>query len=137
MSNYIELLNQAQKQVDDELHTPSMNKLINAVVAFDSAIQRVAVIVNGRSLRQNDFNAYVVDILDIFDAENKVSINEEVSKVLEDNKYESNKLIISEAVKNKLSKGKAVLFIETECIVIKKEDGEIITHRWRLVNSNR
>ena len=137
MSNYIELLNQAQKQVDDELHTPSMNKLINAVVAFDSAIQRVAVIVNGRSLRQNDFNAYVVDILDIFDAENKVSINEEVSKVLEDNKYESNKLIISEAVKNKLSKCKAVLFIETECIVIKKEDGEIITHRWRLVNSNR
>ena len=137
MSNYIELLNQAQKQVDDELHTPSMNKLINAVAAFDSAIQRVAVIVNGRSLRQNDFSAYVVDILDIFDAENKISINEEVSKVLEDNKYESNKLIISEAVKNKLSKCKAVLFIETECVTIKKEDGEIITHRWRLVNTNK
>ena len=137
MSNYIELLDQAQKQVDDELHTPSMNKLINAVAAFDSAIQRVAVIVNGRSLRQNDFNAYVVDILDLFDADNKVSINEEVSKVLEDNKYESNKLIISEAIKNKLNRCKAVLFIETENLTIKKEDGEITTHRWRLVNSNK
>ena len=137
MSNYIELLEQAQKQVDDELHTPSMNKLINAVTAFDSAIQRVAVIVNGRSLRQNDFNAYMVDILDIFDTENKVSINEEVSKVLEDSKYESNKLIISEAIKNKLNRCKAVLFIETENLTIKKEDGEITTHRWRLVNSNK
>ena len=137
MSNYIELLEQAQKQVDDELHTPSMNKLINAVTAFDSAIQRVAVIDNGRSLRQNDFNAYMVDILDIFDADNKVSINEEVSKVLEDNKYESNKLIISEAIKNKLNRCKAVLFIETENLTIKKEDGEITTHRWRLVNSNK
>ena len=79
----------------------------------------------------------MVDILDIFDADNKVSINEEVSKVLEDNKYESNKLIISEAIKNKLNRCKAVLFIETENLTIKKEDGEITTHRWRLVNSNK
>ena len=135
MTEYLELLNEAQRQIDEEKHVPSMNKLINAVLDFDSDIQSVAVIVNGRSLRQNDFNANVIDILDIINNETKKSIKEEVSKVLEENKYESDKLIISEAVKNKLNKCNAVLFIETESVIIKKGKDVITTHKWRLINS--
>ena len=135
MTEYLELLNEAQRQIDEEKHVPSMNKLINAVIEFDSDIQSVAVIVNGRSLRQNDFNANVIDILDIINNETKKSIKEEVSKVLEENKYESDKLIISEAVKNKLNKCNAVLFIETESVIIKKNKDVITTHKWRLINS--
>ena len=135
MTEYLELLNEAQRQIDEEKHVPSMNKLINAVLDFDSDIQSVAVIVNGRSLRQNDFNANVIDILDIINNETKKSIKEEVSKVLEENKYESDKLIISEAVKNKLNKCNAVLFIETESVIIKKNKDVITTHKWRLINS--
>ena len=135
MTDYIELLNEAQKQIDEEKHVPSMNKLINTVLEFDADIQTVAVIVNGRSLRQNEFNANVIDILDIINNDTKKSIKEDVSKVLEENKYESNKLIISEAVKNKLNRCNAVLFIETESIIIKKNKDIITSHRWRLVNS--
>ena len=135
MTEYLELLNEAQRQIDEEKHVPSMNKLINAVLDFDSDIQSVAVIVNGRSLRQNDFNANVIDILDIIDSNTKKSIKEEVSKVLEENKYETDKLIISEAVKNKLNKCNAVLFIETESVIIKKNKDVITTHKWRLINS--
>ena len=135
MTDYIELLNEAQKQIDEEKHVPSMNKLINTVLEFDADIQTVAVIVNGRSLRQNEFNANVIDILDIINNDTKKSIKEDVSKVLEENKYESNKLVISEAVKNKLNRCNAVLFIETESIIIKKNKDIITSHRWRLVNS--
>ena len=135
MTDYIELLNEAQKQIDEEKHVPSMNKLINTVLEFDADIQTVAVIVNGRSLRQNEFNANVIDILDIINNDTKKSIKDEVSKVLEENKYESNKLVISEAVKNKLNKCNAVLFIETESIIIKKNKDIITTHRWKLINS--
>ena len=135
MTEYLELLNEAQKQIDEEKHVPSMNKLINAVLDFDSDIQSVAVIVNGRSLRQNEFNANVIDILDIINSDAKKSIKKEVSKVLEENKYEADKLVISEAVKNKLNKCNAVLFIETESVIIKKNKDIITTHRWRLVNS--
>ena len=135
MTEYLELLNEAQKQIDEEKHVPSMNKLINAVLDFDSDIQSVAVIVNGRSLRQNEFNANVIDILDIINNDAKKSIKEELSKVLEENKYEADKLVISEAVKNKLNKCNAVLFIETESVIIKKNKDIITTHRWRLVNS--
>ena len=135
MTDYIELLNEAQKQIDEEKHVPSMNKLINTVLEFDADIQTVAVIVNGRSLRQNEFNANVIDILDIINNDTKKSIKDDVSKVLEENKYESNKLVISEAVKNKLNKCNAVLFIETESIIIKKNKDIITTHRWKLINS--
>ena len=135
MTDYIDLLNEAQKQLDEEKHIPSMNKLINAVIEFDSDIQTVAIIVNGHSLRQNEFNAHVIDILDIINNDTKKSIKDDVSKVLEENKYESNKLVISEAVKNKLNKCNAVLFIETESIIIKKNKDIITTHRWKLINS--
>ena len=135
MTDYIELLTEAQKQLDEERHIPSMNKLINAVIEFDSDIQTVAIIVNGHSLRQNEFNAHVIDILDIINNDAKKSIKKEVSKVLEENKYEADKLVISEAVKNKLNKCNAVLFIETESVIIKKNKDIITTHRWRLVNS--
>ena len=86
-------------------------------------------------MRQNDFNANVIDILDIIDSDTKKSIKEEVSKVLGNNKYESDKLVISEAVKNKLNRCNAVLFVETDTIAIKKGKDVITTHKWRLINS--
>ena len=135
MSEYIELLNEAQKQIDEEKFTPSVNKLINAVLEYDRNIKTVAIIVNGRSVRQNDFNASVIDVLDIYDNDSKKSINEEVSKVLEQNKYETDRLIISEAMKNKLKRNNAVIFIESESIEVKRGKDVIITHRWKLINS--
>ena len=135
MSEYIELLNEAQKQIDEEKYTPSVNKLINSVLEYDRNIKSIAVIVNGRSVRQNDFNASVIDVLDIYDNDSKKSINEEVSKVLEQNKYETDRLIISEAMKNKLKRNNAVIFIETESVEVKRGKDVIITHRWKLINS--
>ena len=135
MSEYIELLNEAQKQIDEEKYTPSVNKLINAVLDYDRNIKTIAIIVNGKTLRQNDFNASVIDVLDIYDNDSKKSINEEVSKVLEQNKYETDRLIISEAMKNKLKRNNAVIFIESESIEVKRGKDVIITHRWKLINS--
>ena len=135
MTEYIELLNEAQKQIDEEKYTPSVNKLINAVLEYDRNIKTIAIIVNGKTIRQNDFNANTIDVLDIIDTDSKKSINEEVSKVLEQNKFETDRIIISEVMKNKLKRSNAVIFIETDSVEVKRGRDVIITHRWKLINS--
>ena len=135
MTEYIELLNEAQKQIDEEKYTPSVNKLINAVLEYDRNIKTVAIIVNGKTIRQNDFNASVIDVLDIIDTDSKNSINEEVSKVLEQNKFETDRIIISEVMKNKLKRSNAVIFIETDSVEVKRGKDVITTHKWKLINS--
>ena len=45
-------------------------------------------------------------------------------------------MVITEAMKNRLKKGKAIIFVDTEENVIKKNDDLIITHKWRIFNKN-
>ena len=136
MSNYIELLLNAQEQLDKKRFTPSINKIINAVLEFDRRVKSVALIVNGRSVRHNDFGASTIDILDIIDSAQKKSIKSDIEYILEDNKYETDSMIISDSIKNKIKKCNAVIFVDTEPLEITKDDTVITTHRWRLVNSN-
>ena len=135
MTNYLELLKTAQQQLDEERYTPSINKLINAVLEFDRTIKSVALIVNGRTVRQNDFQANIIDILDIIDNDSKKSIKDDVEEILESNRYEVDKLIISDTVVKKIKRCNAVLFVDTEPLEITKDGNTLITHRWRLVNS--
>ena len=135
MSNYLELVKNAQQQLDEERFTPSINKLINAVIEFDHSIKSVALIVNGRSVRQNDFQANIIDILDIIDIDQKKSIKDDVDIFLESNRYDGSSIIISESIVKKLKRCNAVLFIDTEPLEITKDGNTLITHRWRLVNS--
>ena len=120
MTNYLELLKTAQ-QLDEERHTPSINKLINAVLEFDRSIKSVALIVNGRTVRQNDFQANIIDVLDIIDSDSKKSIKDDVEDVLESNRYEVDKLIISDAVVKKIKRWNAVLRVDTEPLEIIKD----------------
>ena len=121
MTNYLELLKTAQQQLDEERYTPSINKLINAVLEFDRTIKSVALIVNGRTVRQNDFQANLIDILDIIDNDSKKSIKDDVEDVLESNRYEVDKLIISDTVVKKIKRCNAVLFVDTEPLEITKD----------------
>ena len=44
--------------------------------------------------------------------------------------------MITEAMKKRLKNGKAIIFVDTEAVVIKKNDVVIITHKWKIINKN-
>ena len=45
-------------------------------------------------------------------------------------------MTITEAMKNRLKKGKAIIFVDAEENVIKRNDDLITTHKWRIFNKN-
>ena len=59
-----------------------MSKIINSVLEHDSSIKAVGLIVDARSVRQNDLSQNIIDVLDIIDNDAKDSIREEVNKTL-------------------------------------------------------
>ena len=59
-----------------------MSKIINSVLEHDSSIKSVGLIVDARSVRQNDLSQNIIDVLDIIDNDAKDSIREEVNKTL-------------------------------------------------------
>ena len=75
-------------------------------------------------MRQNDFNQNIVDVLDIIDNDAKEPITEKVNKILAEKKQKLKEMTITEAIKNRLKKGKAVIFVDTEENVIKRDDGD-------------
>ena len=120
----IDFVVQAENELMNQTFTPSMNKIINCVLEHDSSIKSVAIIVDGRSVRQNDFNQNIVDVLDIIDNDAKEPITEKVNKILAEKKQKLKEMTITEAIKNRLKKGKAVIFVDTEENVIKRDDGD-------------
>ena len=87
-------------------------------------------------MRQNDFNQNIIDVLDIIDNDAKESVREEVNKILAEEKQKLKEMVITEVMKNRLKKGKAIIFVDTEENVIKRNDDLIITHKWRIFNKN-
>ena len=132
----IDFVIQAETELMNQTFTPSMNKIINSVLEHDPNIKSVAIIVDGRTVRQNDFNQNIIDVLDIIDNDAKDSIQEEVNKILAEKKQKLKEMVITEVMKNRLKKGKAIIFVDTEENVIKKNDDLIITHKWKIFNRN-
>ena len=132
----IDFVIQAETELMNQTFTPSMNKIINSVLEYNPNIKSVAITVDDRTVRQNDFNQNIIDVLDIIDNDAKKSVREEVNKILAEKKQNLNEMIITEAMKNRLKKGKAIIFVDTEENVIKKNDDLIITHKWRIFNKN-
>ena len=94
------------------------------------------MIVNGLSVRQNDFQAKIIDLLYIIDNDSKKSIKDDFEDVLESDRYEVDKLLVSDTMIKKINRYNAVLVIDTEPLEITKEGNTLITHGWRLANSN-
>ena len=136
MIDNIDFVIQAENELTKQTFTPSLNKIINSVLAYDPNIKSVAIIVDGRNMRQNNFNNFIIDVMDIIDNDAKKSIKEEVNKILAEKKQKLNEMKITEAMKNKFKKGVAIIFVDTAEIVIKKNDRTIITHKWRIFNRN-
>ena len=132
----IDFVIQAETELMNQTFSPSMNKIINSVLEYDKYIKSVALIVDGQTLRQNDFNQNIIDVIDIIDNDHKASINKEVNEILAEKKQNLNEMIITEAMKKKLRKGKAIIFVDTEENVIKKNDDLITVHKWRIFNKN-
>ena len=132
----IDFVIQAETELMNQTFTPSMNKIINSVLEYDKNIKSVAIIVDGRTVRQNDFNQNIIDVLDIIDNDAKESVREEVNKILAEKKQTLKEMVITEVMKNRLKKGKAIIFVDTEENVIKKNDDLIITHKWKIFNKN-
>ena len=136
MIDNIDFVIQAENELTKQTFTPSLNKIINSVLAYDPNIKSVAIIVDGRTMRQNNFNQNIIDVLDIIDNNAKISITENVNKILAEKKQKLNEMKITEAMKNKFKKGVAIIFVDTAQNVIKKNDRTIITHKWRIFNRN-
>ena len=132
----IDFVIQAETELMNQTFSPSLNKIINSVLEYDKNIKSVALIVNGRTVRQNDFNQNIIDVLDIIDNDAKESVREEVNKILAEKKQKLKEMVITEVMKNRLKEGKAIIFVDTEENVIKKNDDLIITHKWRIFNKN-
>ena len=136
MIDNIDFVIQAENELTKQTFTPSLNKIINSVLAYDPNIKSVAVIVDGRTMRQNNFNQNIIDVLDIIDNDAKISITENVNKILAEKKQKLREMIITEGMKKKFNNGVAIIFVDTAEIVIKKNDRTIITHKWRIFNRN-
>ena len=132
----IDFVIQAETELKNRTHSPSMNKIINCVLEYDKYVKSVAIIVDGQTVRKNDFNQNIIDVLDIIDNDHKASINKEVNEVLVEKKQKLNEMLITEAMKKRLKNGKAILFVDTEAVVIKKNDTPIISHKWKIFNQN-
>ena len=132
----IDFVIQAETELMNQTFTPSLNKIINSVLEHDPNIKSVAIIVDGRTVRQNDFNQNIIDVLDIIDNDAKESVREEVNKILAEKKQKLKEMVITEVMKNRLKKGKAIIFVDTEENVIKRNDDLIITHKWKIFNRN-
>ena len=132
----IDFVIQAETELKNRTHSPSMNKIINSVLEYDKYVKSVAIIVDGQTVRKNDFNQNIIDVLDIIDNDHKASINKEVNEVLAEKKQKLNEMLITEAMKKRLKNCVAVIFVDTEEHVIKKNDVVIITHRWKIINKN-
>ena len=132
----IDFVIQAETELMNQTFTPSLNKIINSVLEYDQNIKSVAIIVDGRTVRQNDFNQNIIDVLDIIDNDAKESVREEVNKILAEKKQKLKEMVITEVMKNRLKKGKAIIFVDTEENVIKRNDDLIITHKWKIFNRN-
>ena len=87
-------------------------------------------------MRQNNFNQNIIDVLDIIDNDAKISITENVNKILAEKKQKLREMIITEAMKKKFNNGVAIIFVDTAEMVVKKNDKTIITHKWRIFNRN-
>ena len=119
----IDFVIQAETELMNQTFTPSMNKIINSVLEYDKNIKSVAIIVDGRTVRQNDFNQNIIDVLDIIDNDAKESVREEVNKILAEKKQKLKEMVITEVMKNRLKKGKAIIFVDTE-VLIGRDDGD-------------
>ena len=136
MIDNIDFVIQAETELMKKTFTPSMNKIINSVLEYDKYVKSVAIIVDGQTVRKNDFNQNIIDVLDIIDNDHKASINKEVNEVLAEKKQKLNEMLITEAMKKRLKNCVAVIFVDTEEHVIKKNDATIITHKWKIINKN-
>ena len=136
MIDNIDFVIQAETELMEKTFTPSMNKIINSVLEYDKYVKSVAIIVDGRTMRQNNFNQNIIDVLDIIDNDHKASIDKEVNEVLAEKRQKLNEMIITEAMKKRLKNGKAIIFVDTAEKVIKKNDITIISHKWKIFNQN-
>ena len=136
MIDNIDFVIQAETELMKKTFTPSMNKIINSVLEYDKYVKSVAIIVDGRTMRQNNFKQNIIDVIDIIDNDHKASINKEVNEVLAEKRQKLNEMIITEAMKKRLKNGKAIIFVDTAGVVIKKNDITIISHKWKIFNQN-
>ena len=136
MIDNIDFVIQAENELTKQTFTPSLNKIIKSVLDYDPNIKSVAIIVDGRTMRQNNFNQNIIDVLDIIDNNAKISITENVNKILAEKKQKLNEMKITEAMKNKFKKGVAIIFVDTAQNVIKKNDRTIITYKRKIFNKN-
>ena len=136
MIDNIDFVIQAENELTKQTFTPSLNKIIKSVLDYDPNIKSVAIIVDGRTMRQNNFNQNIIDVLDIIDNNAKISITENVNKILAEKKQKLREMIITEAMKNGLKNDKAVIFVDAKVKSIKKNGGVIINCKWRIVNKN-
>ena len=136
MIDNIDFIIQAENELTKQTFTPSLNKIIKSVLDYDPNIKSVAIIVDGRTMRQNNFKQNIIDVLDIIDNNAKISITKNVNKILAEKKQKLREMIITEAMKKGLKNDKAVIFVDSEVKAIKKNGDVIISRKWRIVNKN-
>ena len=86
MKDNIDFVIQAETELNNRTYSPQLNKIVNSVLEYDKNIKSVALIVNGRTVRQNDFNQDIIDVFDIIDNDAKNSIKDEVDEILAEKK---------------------------------------------------